>query len=251
MIRFTNIPLIAVGIFINGIFISGCEDIIRSGPMAEITDGAFYNALLQNGVDINGNGIISEEEAIKVKFLSIGGKDLKSLDGLASFPNLVELHCGGNNLSNLDVSKNTKLKRLFITNTQISSLDISANRSLVELYCAKNLLTRLDVSNNTALTYLNCEDNQLTNLDVTQNINLLCLSCGENSIVSLDLSNNTKMGDDYYPSYYSFYHEPILNIRNMPLLGQVCVWTTPFPPEGLLLRMDGSPNVYFTSSCSK
>jgi hypothetical protein len=249
MTRFINKLIIVVGIFINGTLISGCEETTGSGPMDAITDGAFYNVLLQNGADENGDGLISKEEALRLKSLYVYDYDneVKSLDGLEYFPNLTELHCGGETLSEIDVSKNIKLERLFIGNTKISSLDISKNTSLIELYCVDNMLTSMDVSNNTSLIYLACADNQLNNLDVSQNINLLCLICGGNLIVSLDLSNNFNLGDDYYPPYDSWCHEPVLNIRNMPSLGQVCVRTTPFPPDGLWLCKDGSPNVYFTS----
>jgi len=34
-------------------------------------------------------------------------------------------------------------------------------------------------------------------------------------------------------------------------LEKVCVWTMPFPPEEIKVCTDGSPNVYFTTDCSK
>jgi rhodanese-related sulfurtransferase len=37
----------------------------------------------------------------------------------------------------------------------------------------------------------------------------------------------------------------------MPTLFEVCVWVTPFPPEGLEILSTGSPNVYFTTECSQ
>ena len=42
-----------------------------------------------------------------------------------------------------------------------------------------------------------------------------------------------------------------LNIAEMPTLFEVCVWTLPFPPEGVEVDTTGSPNVYFTTECSK
>jgi len=42
-----------------------------------------------------------------------------------------------------------------------------------------------------------------------------------------------------------------LDISEMPSLYEVCVWTLPFPPEGFLVFTSGSPNVYFTTECSK
>jgi len=45
----------------------------------------------------------------------------------------------------------------------------------------------------------------------------------------------------------------MLYIINMPSLYAVCVWTTPFPPKGsyISIMSEGSPNVYFTTDCSK
>jgi hypothetical protein len=42
-----------------------------------------------------------------------------------------------------------------------------------------------------------------------------------------------------------------LVLNYMPDLYEVCVWTVPFPPEGLELLMVGSDNLYFTTDCSQ
>jgi hypothetical protein len=35
----------------------------------------------------------------------------------------------------------------------------------------------------------------------------------------------------------------------MPALQQVCVWTMPFPPEGIEIDTTGSTNIYFSTEC--
>jgi hypothetical protein len=75
---------------------------------------------------------------------------------------------------------------------------------------------------------------------------LIILSCGGNQLTSLDISNNSNLGLNA-----GSYIECYLEIENMPALEEVCVWTMPFPPEGFRLCADGSPNVYFTTECSK
>jgi hypothetical protein len=41
-------------------------------------------------------------------------------------------------------------------------------------------------------------------------------------------------------------------INDMPSLYEVCVWELPFPTEEIYdLDTTGSPNVYFTTECSK
>jgi hypothetical protein len=41
-----------------------------------------------------------------------------------------------------------------------------------------------------------------------------------------------------------------LMISNIPSLHEVCVWTTPFPPDTVDVDKTGSPNVNFTTDCS-
>ena len=43
----------------------------------------------------------------------------------------------------------------------------------------------------------------------------------------------------------------IVHIDGNNRLNKVCVWSTPFPPIGVEVDTTGSPNVYFTTDCSK
>jgi Leucine-rich repeat (LRR) protein len=75
---------------------------------------------------------------------------------------------------------------------QLTSLDVSKNTALTGLMCENNQLTSIDVSKNTALFVLHCNNNQLTSLDVSKNTELLWLWCHSNQLTSLDLITNTK-----------------------------------------------------------
>jgi len=140
----------------------------------DIPDDAFLTALIERGVDTNGDNIISPAEAAVVTFLSVSRYDISDMTGIEAFINLDTLLCQSNQLTSLDVSNNTELRNLG---------------------CARTQLTSLDVSNNFALEQL--------------------------------------------------------NISEMPSLHEVCVWEIPFPPEGVHVFTTGSPNVYFTTECSK
>ena len=87
-----------------------------------------------------------------------------------------------NQLTTLDVSKNTKLTDLWCFANQLTALDVSQNTALTRLFCDQNQLTALDVSKNTALKLLSCSSNQLTALDVSKNTALTDLSCYQNQI---------------------------------------------------------------------
>jgi len=128
---------------------------------------------------------------------------------------MVTLSCASNQLTNLDISNITSLTILFCYSNQLTSLDFSHNTALSELYCANNQLTSLNVSNNTALTVLHCFTNPLT---------------------SLDISNNVSLKN--------------IQLRDMPSLNEVCVWEMPLP-EGIVLDITNSPNINFTTDCSK
>ena len=146
--------------------------------------------------DSDNNGIISEEEALNVKEIDVEYKQISSLEGIQYFPNLECLICWGNELTSLDVSKNT---------------------ALTELWCPTNKLTSLNVSKNTALKYLNCNNNQLTSLDVTKNTALIQLYCSSNKLTSLDVSKNTVLTDLWciVPTLQTLYIKKDYTIRNL------------------------------------
>ena len=104
------------------------------------------------------------------------------------------LYCSSDQLTTLDVSKNTALTDLGCEYNQLTALDVSKNTALTKLSCSGNQLTALDVSQNTALTdFLICFDNQLKALDVSQNTALKSLDCSGNQLTALDVSRNTAL----------------------------------------------------------
>jgi len=61
---------------------------------------------------------------------------------------------------------------LWSSNNQLTSLDVSKNTALYALYCEENQLNSLDVSGNTALTALGLSGNLLTSMDISNNTDL-------------------------------------------------------------------------------
>lgn len=140
--------------------------------------------------DTDGDGIITEEEALKVNDIYCSEMGIQSLQGIGYFTNLTQLVCSFNQLTTLDVSHNTALTWLTCDDNQLTTLDVSSNIALNRLYCQSNQLTTLDISHNTALTHLSCIYNQLSNLDVSRNTALTELHCFNNQLTTLDVSNN-------------------------------------------------------------
>ena len=107
--------------------------------------------------------------------------------------NLTELYCQYNQITTLDVSKNTDMRKLSCNDNHLTTLDVSKNTAMEILYCGNSELTTLDVSKNTAMEILHCENSELTTLDVSENTNLKELYCGNNQLTSLDVSENTAL----------------------------------------------------------
>ena len=183
-------------------------------PLVEyvLPDVAFRKYLKK--FDTNNDDILAPAERYAVKEINVASENISNLFGIQFFPNLRKLVCYSNQLTELDVSKNTVLEYLDCSNNQLTSLDVRQNAALQSLDCSKNQLTSLDVRQNTkldvlwcyqnqlteldvrqnaALEYLYCQENQLTELDVRKNIALQNLACFSNALTSLDVSKNTQL----------------------------------------------------------
>ena len=127
--------------------------------------------------------------------ISIYPKDMgiESMKGIEYFTALLSLSCSGNNLTSLDLSKNTALTSLKCDNNQLTALDLLNNTALTDLHCNFNELTALDLSKNTELKRFYCESNRLTALDLSKNTELTIMDCCMNQIETLDLSKNTAL----------------------------------------------------------
>jgi len=103
---------------------------------------------------------------------------------------ITHLICEGNQLTHLDVSKNTSLASLSCSNNKLTKLDLSNNAMLTNLYCYENQLSNIDVSQSTLLTSFDCRDNKIKSLNVSNNISLKHFNCSNNKLTNLDVSNN-------------------------------------------------------------
>ena len=120
-------------------------------------DANFRNYLLSQSY--GKDGVLTEAEIKGIAGINVSGKNISSLKGIEYFTVLTELLCNSNQLTALDVSKNTALTSLDCANNQLTALDVSGCTALTELSCSSNQLTALDVSKNTALTSLACYNN--------------------------------------------------------------------------------------------
>ncbi|MBO4580236.1 MAG: S-layer homology domain-containing protein [Clostridiales bacterium] len=166
-----------------------------------------FRAYISENVDTDNDGYLSEDE-MEIRHINVHSLNISSLKGIELFTSLVSLSCGNNQLTSLDISKNTALEDLSCFNNNLKTLDVSHNTALKELGCYYTQLTKLDVSKNTKLKRLSCDCNQLTGLDVSKNKELKYLICDNNKLTKLDVSNNPALKTIYC-------HENLLSDLNL------------------------------------
>ena len=159
---------------------------------------ANFRGFVQNEFDTDKNNKLSSEEIAAVKEIIASTKGIKNLKGIEFFTALETLNCVGNELTELDVSKNTELTRLECWDNKLTALDVSKNTELTSLNCGFNKLTALDVSNNAKLEKLICRGEtlsymKLTKLDVSQNKVLKELDCYSIKMKELNVSGCTAL----------------------------------------------------------
>lgn len=92
--------------------------------------------------------------------------EIKDLTGIEDFKELASLNCSYNNLTTLDLSKNTALTKLNCSTNNLTTLDLSAQTKITSLICNSNKITSLDLSKQTGLNYISCFGNALTYLNI-------------------------------------------------------------------------------------
>ena len=129
----------------------------------------------------------------ELEHLMCGSCALTKLD-FSPNPRLTHLDCFRNGLTELNITKNTKLKRLnYWDNPNLGNISVSHLPELQFLFCSATGATEVDVTHNPQLQKLIVSYNQLTSLDVSKNPRLAYLDCNTNQIGELDISHNPQL----------------------------------------------------------
>ena len=186
--------VMVVGLLPTAAFAAGSVDINETN----FPDAKFRSFVKEN-LDKNKDDILDAGEIAAVKKIEANKMGIKSLKGIGFFTALETLKCWDNELTGLDLSKNTKLTSLSCSENELTALDVSKNTELTRLYCGSNRLTALDVSKNKKLEELDCESDsllsymKLTKLDVSQNKALKKLNCYGVKMKELNVSGCTAL----------------------------------------------------------
>jgi len=81
---------------------------------------------------------------------------ISSLKGIEYFTNLRTIYCSNHNLTEVDLTKNTKLTTVDLSHNDIETLDVSTLTALSDLNISCTKISTIDVSNCKNLRTLNC-----------------------------------------------------------------------------------------------
>ncbi len=154
---------------------------------------SMFRTFIQTSLDINHDGVLSEEEIAATVTIDCTYRPIQDLTGIEHFTAMKTLRCHNTHLISLDVSKNAALEELDCSETPLTSLNVSKNVNLRSLACMRTKLSSLDVSHNANLKSLNTEQTPLGTLDVTKNTALEFLNCFGNNLTTIDVSENTAL----------------------------------------------------------
>ena len=179
----------------------------NANPTVVFANETFKTFLINKNYDTDEDGYLSQNELdavtnitlwrrVEKDFYTFETDDIDNLSDLQYLPNLEELDIQGvpTSLTSLDLSKNTKLRKLNCANTSITSLDLSNNTELTELVLSGTPISVLDLNANTKLQNLSlrgCE--ALTSVDVSMLSDLRMLNCSYSKVSSLNVANNTNL----------------------------------------------------------
>lgn len=140
--------------------------------------------------------------------LGAGLEEIK-YDGLNQ---LTQLNVGNNSLTNLDVSKLTKLIGLQCYGNHLIELKLGKLYNLSSVLCYRNKLVTLDLQDQIALKELDCSDNQLTELKLPDTNTLNSINLENNQLSEIDLSKYQITNVDFFNT-----RDGIRGINNNPI----------------------------------
>ena len=162
-----------------------------------------FRNYIQKVFDKDNNDFFSADEIAAVTELTFqypddpntGVAGITSLKGIEYFTALTSLDCSYQDLTELDLSRNTGLTSVLCYGNQLTELDLSANTQLIELDCSSNEITHLDVSSNHNLEKLSCYHNRLTSLDLSRNNKLTYTYCDSWCPIEPDENNTINLAE--------------------------------------------------------
>lgn len=167
----------------------------RSDGIINISVDAPAQARSGVWIDLDGDGSRAENGSEDVKLFNVYQEYQLSagVNSIAVYGDITYLGAASNELTGIDVSKNSFLTTLNVPINKLVTINLTANNALERLDVSGNNIDKLDVSYNIALKSLWVYNNELSSLNVSNNNKLIVLDCSGNSISNLDVSNSADL----------------------------------------------------------
>ncbi|MBQ6648861.1 MAG: starch-binding protein [Muribaculaceae bacterium] len=166
--------------YYNSLDVTYCPNIetVKADNCSDLPIVRAYNRPALTTLNLDGNA------NLKTVYIQ-NNPAMNHFTGLSTLAGLETLFAYSNpQFGGIDVSNNTVLKNLWISNIGASSINLSKNTALTKLRIYDNSLTALNVASNPALTWLDLARNQVPSLDLSSNESLQYFNCS-NSVESL------------------------------------------------------------------
>lgn len=179
-------------------------------PIAKtnIPDFTFEDYLesINQGDDIPNNDLVFTHRIENMSLLFLNGQlgglngQVADMTGIEDFVSLNHFRGSSDLLTNIDLSNNPFLEYLIFSGNQLSQLDITNCTDLRKLLLFHTIsLTELDITNNTLLEELQCFPcDNIQEVDLTNNINLNSLEISANIPLTLDITQNVELENFYF-----------------------------------------------------
>ncbi len=138
-------------------------------------------------VTINTKNFPDEVFRTKVSEFNKDGDKVLSKTELESVTRIIMPESSVSDLTGIEYF--TELRTLDVTGNQLTKLDLTRNTKLIVLDCGENQLTELNITGLTGLTYLECQYNALPSLDVSTNTDLYSINCSCNQFATLKITS--------------------------------------------------------------
>ena len=182
------------------LFIFYLQSVSAQTGYTKIPDPNFERELIKDGFDDIVDGRVLTTNIENVKYLYISGdfnnpesKKIKDLTGIEAFKSLISLACNAQALTEINLSKNTKLESFSSYNSKIKKVNFSNNLELKTVELSNNEIQEIDFSKNPKLKTIWLSGNQLSYIDLSNNSIVSDIYLINNSLRTLDLSHNPKV----------------------------------------------------------
>lgn len=161
-----------------------------------IPDANFEQKLIDDGIDNSSttpDNRLYEADTEPITMLNISNSSIADATGLEAFKNITWLSCANNELTSLDISKNTLLTTLVANGNNLTTLETTNNLNLENLELLLNTIDNIELSHLTELKKISLNGNPIKFIDVSANRNLSTVDFRNTKIETLNLSSNAKL----------------------------------------------------------